>query len=525
MKRNSLARQRQHKVVLVMSVCALVVPLAACGTRVPIASITSAERGNLAPGAAVTNGGTADGAGSVAGTTSGTGTAGSSGGATVSSGAATGGGAVSSSGGGGTTASGGGAVSSSGGSKTASGGGAVSSSGGSKTESGGATKTQTGSTATPCTSSDNTTPIVIGQTGAFSGIIGAAVGGEKLGLALWADEVNAAGGIQCHPVKLYQEDDGSNPSQAAANADDLINNKHAVALVDTDEPLSLDAVRSVSDKDRIPIVGGDLFGAAWNTDPLLFEQGTSALSTFAVGLQAAAKSIHAKKAGVLYCVEAAICTLLGQNFKNIAHVAGVTSVYSQSMSITQTSFTSDCQNAKAAGVQVLFLGMEGASETRIATSCSSIGYHPVIATVGLAIPASLESNALLQQDTVFLGSAVVPFDETALPAQREFDSDVKQYAAGQGVDQNTFQGWVAGQLFAAGLNALGASLRTKAVTTADVEKGLYNLPKNDTLGGVSPPLNFTPGKPGPRIACGFLLALTKGGFHPEFGNERFGVCA
>jgi branched-chain amino acid transport system substrate-binding protein len=365
---------------------------------------------------------------------------------------------------------------------------------------------------------------VIGQTGAFSGIIGAAVGGEKLGLALWADDANAHGGIQCHPIKLYQEDDGSNPSQAAANTEDLIGNKHAIAMVDADEPLSLDAVRSVSDKDNIPIVGGDLFGAAWNTDPLMFEQGTSALSTFAVGLHAAAKSIHATKAGVLYCVEAAICTLLGDSFNSIAKVAGVTPVYSQSMSITQTSFTSDCQNAKAAGVQVLYLGMEGASETRIVTSCDSIGYHPVIATVGLAIPASLESNALLQRDTVFLGLGVVPFDDSSLPAQRQFMSDVSQYAAGQGVDQNTMQGWVAGQLFEAGLNALGVSLRTRAVTTADIEKGLYALPKNDTLGGLTPPLNFSPGKPSPHIGCGYVLALTKGGFHAQFGNELFGKC-
>jgi branched-chain amino acid transport system substrate-binding protein len=373
-----------------------------------------------------------------------------------------------------------------------------------------------------CTGSD--APIAIGQVGAFSGLIGAAVGGARTGLALWAQSVNTTGGIQCHPVKIYAMDDGSSPSQAAADAEDLIQNKKVIAVVGVAQPIVLDATRSVTSKAGIPIVGGDLFGLAWNTDPLLFPQGTSAISSFAVGLQAAAESVKATKAGVLYCVEASICSALNEHFDGIAKAAGVQPVFKQSMSLTQTSFTSNCQNAKAAGAQVLYLGMEGASMARVANSCASIGYNPVIAAPGLAVPASIESNTQLQKNGVYLGAAVAPFDANLTPAQKAFRAAVDRFANGASIDQNAMQGWVAGKLFEAALNQVGAALRTRAATTADVLDGLYTLPKNETLEGLSPPLNYTKGQPAPNIGCGFSVALLKGGFTAPVGNKRIGNC-
>lgn len=392
-----------------------------------------------------------------------------------------------------------------------------------KTNSGSAGQPATAAAPAACTGSE--APIVIGQTGAFSGLIGAAVGGARLGLALWAQDVNTRGGIACHPVKIYALDDGSSPSQAAANAEDLIKNKKAIAIVGVAQPIVLDATRSVTSKAGIPIVGGDLFGLAWNTDPLLFQQGTGALSSFAVGLQAAAESIKATKVGVMYCVEASICAALNQHFDGIAKAANVQPVYKQSMSLTQTSFTSNCQNAKAAGAQVLYLGMEGASMARIANSCASIGYNPVIAAPGLAVPASIESNEQLQKNTVFLGAAVAPFNANISPAQKAFQAAYLKYANGAPIDQNTMQGWVAGKLFEKALTTVGTSLRGKAVTTADVFDGLYSLPKDETLDGLAPPLNFVKGKPAPNIGCGFSVALMPGGFKAPVGNKRIGVCS
>ena len=221
-------------------------------------------------------------------------------------------------------------------------------------------------------------------------------------------------------MKVFALDDGSNPSQAAANAEDLIKNKKAIAIVGVAQPIVLDATRSVTSKAGIPIVGGDLFGLAWNTDPLLFQQGTSAISSFR-GRAAGRGRIHQGHQGrrPLLC-RGFYLRRLNASFDGVAEPAGVQPVFKQSMSLTQTSFTSNCQNAKAAGAQVLYLGMEGASMARVADSCASIGYNPVIAAPGLAVPASIESNEQLQKNGVYLGAAVAPFNANISPTQKAF---------------------------------------------------------------------------------------------------------
>jgi len=54
------------------------------------------------------------------------------------------------------------------------------------------------------------------------------------------------------------------------------------------------------------------------------------------------------------------------------------------------------------------------------------------------------------------------------------------------------QAWSAGALLQA---AVAAGHVTAKVTPAEITKGLYSLPKDTTLGGLSSPLHFTRGRP------------------------------
>jgi branched-chain amino acid transport system substrate-binding protein len=65
--------------------------------------------------------------------------------------------------------------------------------------------------------------------------------------------------------------------------------------------------------------------------------------------------------------------------------------------------------------------------------------------------------------------------------------------------------WAGGQLFAAAAKAVNLSSTS---TPADVKNGLCSL-KNETLGGVAPPLTFIPGKAA-LVSCWFLTEV-KGG--------------
>ena len=66
-------------------------------------------------------------------------------------------------------------------------------------------------------------------------------------------------------------------------------------------------------------------------------------------------------------------------------------------------------------------------------------------------------------------------------------------------------GWTGGALFGAAAANLPAKPTPAAVFTA-----LYALPKNDTLGGLTPPLKFHSGAPASQVTC-FFLAQIKGG--------------
>jgi hypothetical protein len=64
-------------------------------------------------------------------------------------------------------------------------------------------------------------PVAVGQVGTFSGVVGALTAGSRAALAAWAKDVNAHGGLACHPVRLYSQDDAGDPGQAAAAVKDL----------------------------------------------------------------------------------------------------------------------------------------------------------------------------------------------------------------------------------------------------------------------------------------------------------------
>jgi branched-chain amino acid transport system substrate-binding protein len=75
------------------------------------------------------------------------------------------------------------------------------------------------------------------------------------------------------------------------------------------------------------------------------------------------------------------------------------------------------------------------------------------------------------------------------------------------------QFWAAGLLLTAAGEAAG--LKSGAVTSAELIKGLYKI-KNDTLGGLTPPLTFHKGVPNP-VDCWFYQGTKDGKFTTPFG--------
>jgi branched-chain amino acid transport system substrate-binding protein len=389
--------------------------------------------------------------------------------------------------------------------------------GGAATTTAGTATSATGTAPAACAAA--LSPIVIGQTLASSGLVGAAIAGLRTGLAVWARDVNARGGVQCHPIQLTQLDDGSDPAKVSANWNAIMHDKGGIAMVGGGVPIAIAALRSAAERDKIPVVGGDITAVDWVQSPYMFPTGGAPLTSYdGAVVEAAAVAKGPLKAGIFYCVEASICTGLKNNFPHSIERAKAATGPSLAVSLTQPDFTSECQQMKAAGVNVLFFGLDGSASIRATRSCASLNYFPTIATGAIAVSAQAAADQGLRRNVTFLGSGVVPYTNTDSPATQAFHTAMKQYAPSNLEDQQTMLGWAAGKLFEAAMAKEAAKARAGNVTTAMVLDGLWQL-KDEKLGGLTPGATFVKGEHAAIDDCYYPLRLDAKGFTAPKGSK------
>ncbi|HEY2832766.1 MAG TPA: ABC transporter substrate-binding protein [Sporichthyaceae bacterium] len=380
----------------------------------------------------------------------------------------------------------------------------------------GATTTAAGAS-TACTAT--LSPIVIGQTLASSGLVGAAISGLRTGLAVWVRDVNARGGVQCHPIQLTQLDDGSDPAKVASNWNTIIHDKGGIAMVGGGVPIAIAALRSAAERDKVPVVGGDITAVDWTQSPYLFPTGGAPLTSYdGAVVEAAALVKGTPKAGIFYCVEASICTGLKNNFPKSVQRAKVELGPSLAVSLTQPDFTSECQQMKASKVNLIFFGLDGSASIRAARSCASLNYYPIIATGAIAVSAQAAADQGLRHNNTFLGSGVVPYTTNDSAAIQAFHAAMKLYAPSNPEDQQTLLGWASGKLFEAALAKEAAKARAGNVTTAMVLDGLWQL-KSEKLGGLTPGATFVKGDHAVVDDCYYPLKLDAQGFSAPKGSK------
>ncbi|GAA0604142.1 hypothetical protein GCM10009547_02400 [Sporichthya brevicatena] len=362
-------------------------------------------------------------------------------------------------------------------------------------------------------------PVVLGQTLATSGLVGATIGGLRAGLAIWAKDVNARGGLECHPVRLIQLDDASDPARVTANWNSLIHDRGAVAIVGGGVPIAIAALRTAAERDRVPVVGGDVTAEDWVQSPYLFPTGGAPLTSYDGGVIDAARVAEGpRKAGLFYCVEASICTGLKNNFPKSAERAQAALGPIAATSLTQPDYTSECQTMKAAGVNTLFLGLDGSASIRAARSCASLNYFPTISMGAIGLSAAAAADAGLRRNKTFLGSGVVPYTTTDTPGIRAFHAATQRWMPAGPIDQQTLLGWAAGKLLEAALAQVSGPASGGAVTTDLILDGLWRL-KNEKLDGISPGATFTRGRPATAVDCYYGLRLDEHGFGAVAGSR------
>jgi branched-chain amino acid transport system substrate-binding protein len=375
--------------------------------------------------------------------------------------------------------------------------GSSSSSSTSATSGGGAGASATSATAT---GSD----IVLGNVGSYSGAQASSQAGVPMVLNAWASWVNAHGGLRGRQVKVITQDIGGNPAGGLAAVKQLVQQDHVVAIVGEEDNNDSSWASYIAGT-GVPVIGGVSLDLPFVTNPDFFPIGTNIFADI-YGEQVLAKSLGPKM-GLLYCAESPQCAGLGPIHRGIAQATGLQIPVSAVVAATAPNYTAVCEQLKSSGVSSYSVGSGSAVTLRIAHECAAAGLKAkLLAGDGAVTTAWLTEPAA---NGALLTELDVPFFDDSIPASKEMQSALQQYAPGLGKlnGPTAAYSWVSGKLFEKAVAAIPAGT---AITPASIKAGLYTL-RNETLGGLTPPLTFTQDKP-TVINCYFVMGVSNGKF-------------
>jgi branched-chain amino acid transport system substrate-binding protein len=331
----------------------------------------------------------------------------------------------------------------------------------------------------------------------------------------WVKWTNAHGGINGYCLNYTFLDDQSSGTLALADVKQLVQQDHIIALLgNLDEQTSW--VQYI-DSTGVPVIGGDNDTFYYATDKNFYPTG-GVITTLLEGIVEAAKAAGKPKIALFYCVNIADCTALPGLFKSNAKATGANLVYSGSFNYTAPNYTPLCIAAKQAGAQDVYASAAGAQFKMILQQCALQNFHPTILGVDGTMSGD-EGGPGGLSDALF-NSSDVPFFDQITPVEKDLHQAMSEYypqalvTSDYATDFWSLE-WASGELFKAAAEAahLGAN-----PTAAQVKAGLATI-SNNTLGGLTPPLTFTPGSPRTGNNCFFVEAIKNGVFQTPQGEK------
>jgi branched-chain amino acid transport system substrate-binding protein len=378
---------------------------------------------------------------------------------------------------------------------------------------GGSTTTSSGAGTASGASTAKGTPFVLGSICGCSGPQAAVLGGGQKVIQAWADDVNASGGINGHPVKVIVKDDGESPTTTLQAAKELIEQDHVMALVGPTTTADSGYATYVAQK-GVPVLGGASVEPAYLSNPDFFPAGGNLIGLI-FGTIKVAKDAGKGNFGALYCAESPVCAQLIPIAQGMAKLIGI-KVTPLKISSTSPNYTAPCLALKGDGVDALYVADNGAVIARVVANCAQQGYKPVNIGQSSTLTADLLKNPSFE-GTLVAGSSANPYD-TSLPTVKRMNDALNKYfpgfTTGSQFAYDAIYPWSGGILFE---DAAKAGNLSPSSTPADVKKALYSL-KNETAQGISGPITYTPGKPAFPL-CWFNQQI-KGGKLLSVNNNK-----
>jgi branched-chain amino acid transport system substrate-binding protein len=364
----------------------------------------------------------------------------------------------------------------------------------------------------------------VGNIGNYSGVLGAVAVGGRQAVEAAVAELNQCGGLDGHQVKLFSADDQGDPSLASSDFESMVQDDHIIALVGPIMYLEANALVPLVPKYGVPVIGGDNDNdQLYWSNPIVFPEGTSFDQLIAATESFPVQQFHLHTIAEWDCVEVPnICGVIHEGWQKGPYLqrTGAKLAISGTVSITAPSYTAQCQQAQAAGVDGIYLTVESASAIRFANSCNQMGYHPIMWGISSCCNNSILSSPLLAQAHWGQALGQFPVDATGTPALDAFHTVFNKYFPNTLQMVATAQGWLSTVL--AQVCARGHLAATNP-TPQQLIDGCDTIQNND-LGGLAPPLTFHKGGT-PTPTTGFFFQYAVPGASPGNAQETAGKWA
>ena len=371
----------------------------------------------------------------------------------------------------------------------------------------------------PATPAGNGAPIVIGNIGHWSGVLGNMGIPTLHGVKAWVGDVNARGGLNGHPVKLVSSDDNSEPGRALSEARRMVEQEHAIAILGTWMPLTLHAVTPYLQEKQVPAIGTCNCEPVDDDSPMVFPLGPGGLGNaflHAFPMLTSVDQDTRDHIGVLYCREAPICPFTEKNLRALQKDLNFKIVWEAQASIAAPDYTSEMLAAKSAGVKAIVDVIDNYSVLRIQRSAQRQGFTVIHSVQHSMFDSRFEGMPELEG--VFTSSSVPMWNLS--PKMADYREALKKYVPGGVASAWGATPWVGGKL----LEKLAKNFSPNP-TPADVLAGLYSL-NNETLDGLLPGISYYKGETHKMTnMCMVPVIMKDKKFIPRDGNTDKFICA
>jgi branched-chain amino acid transport system substrate-binding protein len=318
-------------------------------------------------------------------------------------------------------------------------------------------------------------PILIGQSGGFSGGQAEYAGDVRLGIEAAFANANAAGGISGRPLRLVTADDGGKREAVLANTKKLVEQDKVLALIGYTSGAGTEASLSFITEKKVPILApatGNM-GIRAQFNPYLFHTRAGYQDEMAK-IVGHVHSLGYSRVALAYLADVGPANLKSMQDALATHSMKAVAVVG--LDRNATDFGQQVSTLIAAKPQLVIFISNAKPISLIVSAMRARGYHGQFATSSFA-GARVVSDLKEHAPGLIMIKVLPQPQHDHLQFQKEFHAGLKRVAPNAKPNYTMLEGYVAGHVMAQALRRSGPG-----VTRAQLVGALESLNDLD-LGG------------------------------------------